>query len=992
MRCLLQLGLSDFPIEDSPEASAGAETPRAVPTSTAEKPGDRVDRFRLIRTIGEGGFGVVFEAEQEEPVRRRVALKVIKLGMDTKQVVARFEAERQALALMDHPNIAKVLDGGTTPAGRPYFVMELVRGKPITDYCDAERLSLNARLGLFVQVCSAVQHAHQKGIIHRDIKPSNILVQADDPGQPGVPKVIDFGIAKATLGHRLSGATLETALKQFIGTPAYMSPEQASMGGVDVDSRTDIYSLGMLLYELLTAQPAFDPEELKRAAMDEVLRIIREKEPLRPSTKLTNSGPARLSAIALSRQADPGRLPGLVQGDLDWIVMKALEKDRNRRYESADGLAADVLRHLHLEPVLARPPSQLYRLGRLVRRNRIACVSAAAIVATLLIGLGLSTWLYAQERRARRAEEPARARAVAAETLARTEADRSSQVAQFLKDMLRGVGPSVAQGQDTKLLRGILDKTTARLGADLKAQPEVEADLRNTLGNVYEELGAYEQAETELRTALALRSQAGASEDARFAGLLGSLGTVLERRGKLPEAESLHRRTLVINQRLLGTNHLELADSLSRVGNVLFREGKRAEAEPFYRQAFEVARQTAPGSIQEAAGVGNLGNLLASQGKLAESEVALRQALALQRKLLPENHPMAAKTLSNLGNTLDGLGRSAEAEALLRDSVALRRKVLGEHPDLAISLNNLGAWLQREQRFPEAEAIHREALAMRRKLLGPEHTDVAYSLNNLGKVLSAQGKLTEAESAFREALAIRRKRLYNEHPDAIQSLQCLGRTLAAEQKLPEAESVLRETAALIQKVYGSADDQTAVALKDLALALIGQTNRAGAEAVFRETLACRRALLARDRSPGPAAYSALLEALDSLALTHMDEGNLAEAEQLQREALDIGQTHVPDDWRSAAVESRLAECLLEQKRFAEAEPLLLAGYEGLRRHEPQAPDQGCFLPDVARLLVRLYRATGRPEHAAKWEKRAGVAPLPNEPVHQSEQRDTPIVQ
>jgi serine/threonine protein kinase/Tfp pilus assembly protein PilF len=764
--------LGDF-MQEAPTTASQRKEP-----AIGETAGHRIGRYKLLQQIGEGGCGVVFMAEQEEPVRRRVALKVIKPGMDTKSVIARFEAERQALALMDHPNIAKVFDAGATDSGRPYFVMELVRGIKITDYCDQHELTTEERLGLFIQVCQAVQHAHQKGIIHRDIKPSNILVTQSLEGA-ALPVVIDFGIAKATTNQQLTDKTLFTAFEMLIGTPAYMSPEQAALTSVDVDTRTDIYSLGVLLYELLTGSTPFGAGDLLKAGFDEIRRVIREEEPVRPSTKLTKMRGADLTTIAQHRKSEPPRLIRSIRGDLDWIAMKALEKDRTRRYETANGLAQDVKRFLANETISARPPSKLYKLKKLVLRNRLLFAGLGVIATLLIVSLiAVSASL---------------AKAKAGKAKAETEATKSRQITQFLEDMLQGVGPSVALGRDTMMLREILDRTAERVGNELANQPAVEAELRGLIGRLYLEIGVYDQAEQMERAALALNRKLSGPES-QTASLLNDLGQALWKQGRLAEAEEVDREAVAMRRRLFGNLNADVATSLNNLASVYRRQRKITEADALIREALEI-RQRLFGneSLEVADSLHNLCVILGDQGKRAESEATAREMLALRRRLLGDEHMRVADAMMDVAWAIGFNGKSAEAESLEKEALAIRRKVLGDtHPDVANTLSLLADRMRQRGDINESHYILKAAISIQGKLLGEQHPAWLDSMRVLALVLEAEGNWGEAETAHRQALELRRKREGNEDPQTLAEIEGLVRALRKQKNFPEAEQVITE--------------------------------------------------------------------------------------------------------------------------------------------------------------------------------------------------------
>ena len=764
-----------------------------------ERPGDRLGHYQLVEKIGEGGCGTVWQAEQEHPVRRRVALKVVKLGMDTKEVVGRFEAERQALALMDHPNIAKVFDAGITETGRPYFVMELVRGVTITTFCDERKLSTEARLNLFMQVCHAVQHAHQKGIIHRDIKPSNILVALHD--DLPVPKVIDFGIAKATAG-RLTDQTFFTAVDQFIGTPAYMSPEQAQFSVIDIDTRSDIYSLGVLLYELLVGRTPFDTAELLNVGLDEMRRHIREVDPPRPSMRLSTLQGDALSTTAQRRQIAVPKLLSLVRGDLDWIVMRCLEKDRARRYETANGLASDVARHLHSEPISACPPSTAYRVGKFIRRHKVGVAACTTVALALLVGMvGTSVGLL---------------RATRAEARARQSSAASQQVTEFMLELFKVSDPSEARGNSVTA-REILDKGSERIKKSLAGQPATQALLMDTMGRVYQSLGLYDRAAPLFEHALSQRRQLLGKNHPDVAASLNNLGALRRDQGDYAAAERLLREALGLRRPALGPNHPDVARTLDTLGTVHHWKGDYAAAEQLFREALRIKRQALGNDDLAICGVlNNLAMTLNEQGQYASSEPLYREALEIRRRRMGNDNPEVARSLNNLGMFYFRRNNYAAAEPLFREALEINRRMFGErHPEVCAALNNLALVLRETGAYAQAEELFRSALEMRRELLGPDHPQVVTGLTNLGSLLTRMQRFTEAEALLRESLRVQGKTFPEGHWEFATLRSHLGECLAAAGRREAAEPLLLDAHAVLERQFGNRHPRTRAVLRRL---------------------------------------------------------------------------------------------------------------------------------------------------------------------------------
>ena len=691
----------------------------------AERPGTQIGPYKLIQEIGEGGMGLVFMALQKEPVRRKVALKIIKPGMDTREVIARFEAEQQALAMMDHPNIAKVHNAGTTDSGRPYFVMELVNGVPITEYCDDNNLPTRERLELFILLCQAVQHAHQKGIIHRDLKPSNILVTLHD-GVP-VPKIIDFGIAKAT-NQQLTSKTLATGVGHMIGTPLYMSPEQAERSGLDIDTRSDIYSLGVLLYELLTGSTPFDQDQLKGAGLDEIRRLIREQEPPRPSTRISTLGMAA-TTVSEHRRTDPVELSNTLRHELDWIVMKALEKDRTRRYETAKDFARDIQRYLSDEAVEACPPSRAYRLRKFTRRNRVAVSTTASIGLALLLGAGVATGQAIRATKAEKVADQQLQIAQQQERLAKQQTQLAKKQKKLAEEAAQREADLLAQAESARQQAEAVTKFLV----DAFRSPDPERDGRTiTVAEILDQ--AATQAENE------------ASQDAVLrAKLLGSIGETYCGLGLNQKAMPLFQKSHELLRDALGPDDRETLNRASDLAESYRQAGRWEEALALFQQTLERQRAVLPADDGATLiTMHNLAGALRDAGRRDEALTLYQQTLELTRTKLGPDNPLTLTTMNNLANALVDTGRQDEALTLYQQTLELTRTKLGpDNPLTLTAMCNLAGALLHAGQWDKALPLYEQTLQRTKAILGPNHPRTLMLMSNLGEAYIMAGRRGE---------------------------------------------------------------------------------------------------------------------------------------------------------------------------------------------------------------------------------------------------------
>ena len=973
-------------------------------------------RYKLRQEIGEGGMGSVYLAEQTKPVKRQVALKLIKAGMDSRTVLARFESERQALALMDHPNIAKVLDAGATESGHPFFVMELVKGIPVTDYCDQHRLGLPERLTLFRQICSAVQHAHQKGIIHRDLKPSNILVEMHD--DKPVPKVIDFGLAKATSGLQLTENSLCNAAfgTRWPGTALLgMAPAQATFNALDVDTRADIYALGVILYELLTGSTPIQRDTFKRAALDEMLRVIREDEPPTPSSRLSTSD--ALPSLAANRHIEPARLSRFMRGDLDWIVMKALAKDRQRRYDSAIGLANDIERFTNHEPVSAGPPSSAYRLRKFVRRNRVQVVAASLVLLALLAGVVGTTLGLVQARRqeliaskeadekeqARKAEAEQRREAVAQREQAEKRLTQVEKANEILGSIFKDLNPRNEE-KDGKPLRTRLgerlDQATAQIEGEAIGDPLTVARMQNTLGQSQLGLGYPEKAIALLTKARATFTAHLGPDHPETLNSMNTLAIGYQDTGKLDRALPLLEETLALRKLKLGPDHLDTLTSMNDLAEVYQDAGKLDLALPLQEETLALKKaKLGLDHLNTLTSMNNLASGYVAAGRFDRALPLQEETLALMRVKLGPDHPHTLTSMSNLAHSYWTVGKNDRALPLFEETLKLRKAKLGpDHPDTLTSMNNLAAGYRAAGKIDRALRLVEETLALRRAKLGPDHPDTLNSMNNLANCYREVGKNDKALPLFEETLKLTRAKLGPDHPETLNSMNNLAMGYWSARKLDRSIPLFEECLKL-RRVKSGEDHPETMWVKAIlgenykyagrlaeALPLLEEANRAVGKypklCFVRgplldayvitgrndEAAALTKEMLAEARAALPADSLQLAGVLAQAGMSLVKTKNWAAAEPVVREALTIREAKEPDAWTTFNTKSLLGGALLGQKKYAEAEPHLRAGYQGLKERADKISPQGKDRPGEALdRLIDLAEAMNKLDDLKMWK-------------------------
>jgi len=802
------------------ESEEQEDVTKSLSDETTKSGSEWIGCYRLVNTLGEGGMGIVYLAEQEGQIKRRVALKVIKPGMDSKRVIARFEAERQALALLEHPNIAHVYDAGMTEAGRPFFVMEYVKGFSITEHCDHHKLTIKERLQLFQQVCQAVQHAHQKGIIHRDIKPSNILVSME--GDRANPKIIDFGVAKA-LVQPLTEKTLDTEDSQLLGTPEYMSPEQADMAIEDIDTRSDIYSLGVLLYVLLTGVLPFDSTTFREGGIENIRQVIRETDPKTPSTRLNKLGEDAL-AIAQNRRMEIQTLAKYLRKELEWIPLKAMRKERSERYRSASELADDIENYLKGEPLIAGPPGTGYRLKKFVRRNRVLVGGIAAVIVVLIAGVVVSTVFAVGQARAR--------------AVAERQARISEAVSSFLRnDLLASVDPSKAKGRELTI-RSFLANASESLQDRFHDEPLVEASIRATLGWTYRMLGDLKEAAPHLEQALQIREEHLGLEHPETLETMGQLVWVYFDQGRYGEAERLCAKALEMSRRIFGDEHPTTQKHMKFLGFAYMTLGRYDEAEQLYSKTAQILRRVLGGQYPIA---GHFGMLYEKQGRYAEAESMISKQLESCRRELSDEHPYTLAYMTNLADLYRQQGRYDESESQYLKALEIQRRVLGdEHGYTLSSMQGLARLYTDEGRYSEAERQFVRALEICRRVRREDHPATLGNVNDLAVLRTKQKEYDQAEELFDEALKGRQRELGDDHPDTLETINDLGILHSEQQHYEQAEKLL--TAALEGRKIklGAYHPHTLESMHKLALAYKDHERYEQAEELLRKTIKGRR--------------------------------------------------------------------------------------------------------------------------------------------------------